>query len=241
MRSAIILVIVFLFLKGTTPFAQDSTRSSIGLTFKPAILLPEFDSLLEISSPEEITRKGWIPEIDIKNPFAIDTRSSSYYVPRQVRDELNLIMNRPRESAFMPVLGLAAFLAYQIAENVLLVNLKTSIEAENFVRAKNKTVILEYLWEKSPRTADELFSLPEFRSKLTLNGLIDSINVLHNNKLIRTRQEASELFYYPALNREAFIKKIETILSDSQTDPVIRKSLEELLHKFNTHDIPYQQ
>ena len=29
-----------------------------------------------------------------KDPFKLDYRSSSYYVPRMVRDELNLIMNR---------------------------------------------------------------------------------------------------------------------------------------------------
>ena len=240
MRSVIVLVIVFLIVKSSILCAQDSTKSSIGLTFKPALIFPKFDSLLEISRPEKITRREWIPRIDIRNPFAIDTRTSSYYVPRQVRDELNLIMNRPRESAFMPVLGLAAFLASQIAENVLFISLKTSIDAENILRSRNNTDILELLWEKNPRTADELYLEPPFENEMTCNGLIDSLNVLIENNLIRTRQEKENTFYFPALKRDVFILKIKRFLSDRNTGSEIRISLEELLNKLNTYNLPYR-
>ena len=55
-----------------------------------------------------------------KNYYKIDYRSSSYYVPRMVKDELSLIMNRPKDKSFVPILGVA-FLAAQLASKYIFV------------------------------------------------------------------------------------------------------------------------
>jgi hypothetical protein len=125
------------------------------------------------------------PNIISKDPFKLDVRGSSYYVPRMVRDELNLIMNRPRDNAFVPILPVA-FLALQLATKYLLIQLKTEITTQDIENGQEGFPILKELWKKNPQTLSELYKIEELRDNYTMLELQRLIEILRNSIFLRT-------------------------------------------------------
>ncbi len=105
------------------PVAKIQESDTLGLNF-PMPILPLRN--WQIISGEYIQMEKESDDLNIydyispdyipRNPFELDLRRTSNYVPREVRDELNLIMNRPRDSAFLPILPVA-FIALQLASH----------------------------------------------------------------------------------------------------------------------------
>ena len=138
------------------------------------------------------------------NPFNRDMRSSSLYVPKTVRDELNLIMNRPRDSAFLPVLPIA-FLALQMASKYLLIQSKTRIRWEDIKQSEEGLPILEHLWKSSPQTTSQLYQHADLSEQYTMRTLQEMLNILIDNKLVRQKVlENEQTQYFPALNKESY-------------------------------------
>ena len=134
------------------------------------------------------------------DPFKLDMRGSSYYVPRMVRDELNFIMNRPRESAFVPILPVA-FLTLQLASKYLLVQKKTVISIEDVENSKEGYPILKELWRRSPQTLSELYKIKDLSKNYTMLELKRLVTILIDNKLIKRKLiEKSETQYFYALD-----------------------------------------
>jgi hypothetical protein len=79
-----------------------------------------------------------------EDPFKLDYRSSSYYIPRIVKDELNLIMNRPKDSAFMPITGIT-FIAAQLASKYIFIQVIIKIISENILNTLDDYGILNLL------------------------------------------------------------------------------------------------
>jgi hypothetical protein len=160
-----------------------------------------------------------------KNPFYLDVRSSSNYVPIFVRDELNLIMNRPKDSAFMPVLGVA-FLAAQMAAKYLLIQKQIAIKVENVLRSEEGIPILQELWKKNPQTAIQLFEINYLQENNTVSSLQNILHVLSDNKLVKPKKLVDgELQYFPAISRNELYALLEkahadTILSEIEVTKV---------------------
>lgn len=153
-----------------------------------------------------ISPSNIIPE----DPFKLDMRGSSYYVPGMVRDELNLIMNRPRDSAFIPVLP-AAFLAVQLASKYLLIMMKTEISWKDVENSKEGLPILEELWKESPQTLSELYKREKLKDNYTMLELQRLTKVLIDNKLVKRKLiENSETQYFYALEKIQYFHLIET-------------------------------
>jgi hypothetical protein len=151
------------------------------------------------------------------NPFTIDLRESSYYVPVRVRDELNLIMNRPRDSAFLPVLGVA-WIAYQMGSKYLEIQRKNIIDHAELLQAYPALPLLFYLWQKYPQTAKQLYHRRELQQVMTFKQLQEELNLLQQNNLIKSRfYSPDSVQYFPNLFREGMM----TIINSAEGNPDI--------------------
>jgi hypothetical protein len=144
-----------------------------------------------------------------KDPFKLDVRGSSYYVPRMVRDELNLIMNRPRDNAFVPILP-AAFLALQLASKYILIQMKTEISWKDVENCREGRPILEELWKKNPQTISELYKRENLKDNYTMMELQRLTEGLSDNKLVKRKLiENSETQYFFALEKIQYLHLVE--------------------------------
>jgi hypothetical protein len=143
-------------------------------------------------------------------PFKIDFRESSYYVPQVVRDELNMIMNRPRDSAFMPVLGVA-WIAYQLASHTLELQQKSSIDYNKLLSAGPAIPVLYSLWEIKPQTAQQIYRDKRIHPVMTFRQLQEKLEILQQNNLIKSRIiPPDSLFYFPAITRDQILSILDS-------------------------------
>jgi predicted transcriptional regulator len=176
----------------------------------PVLPLYDWDHLnehaIEVNNESEgIDINRYItPDYYPVNPFKVDLRYTSNYVPREVRNELNHIMDRPRDTAFLPILPVA-FLALQLASKYLLIRGKTEITIENIENVQPALPVMEALWQKSPQTQTELYQNRQIKNEHTMLDLQRLLNLLIDNNLVRTRViENAEMKYYPALNQTQY-------------------------------------
>jgi len=167
------------------------------------------------------------PNIFFVDPFKMDTRGSSYYVPRTVRDELNLIMNRPKDSAFVPIMPVA-YLALQLASQYLFVRQKIEITPQDVQKAQEGYPILQELWKKNPQTLSELYKRAQLKDKYTMLELKKLIDILDDNKIVKRKLiENSETQYFYAIGESQYnqlfeqLKKEEYDSTDSTHSPSV--------------------
>jgi len=144
-----------------------------------------------------------------RDPLKLDVRGSSYYVPSMVRDELNQIMNRPRDNAFVPILA-AAYLALQLSAKYLLIEKKTAITWQDVENSRVGRPILEELWQESPQTISKLYKREKLKSNYTMMELQRLTEILIDNKLVKRKLiENSETQYFYALAKNQYLYLIE--------------------------------
>jgi hypothetical protein len=128
-----------------------------------------------------------------------------------VRDELNLIMNRPRDNAFVPILPVA-YLALQLASKYLIVQQKTEITVTDVKNAEAGYPILEELWKKNPQTLSELYQTDSLQKKYTMLELQRLVGILVDNKLVKRKLvENSETQFFYALEKMRYDQLAEQI------------------------------
>lgn len=150
-----------------------------------------------------------------KDPFKIDYRSGSYYVPRMVKDELNLIMNRPRDNSFIPILGVA-FIAAQMASKYLFFQDKLKISAENLLSSLNDYEILNSLWGKNPQTVSELYANPKICVQCSRRKLETRIMHLIDNKLLKQKKiQDREMQFFPAISKPEYKELLQQASGDT--------------------------
>jgi hypothetical protein len=150
------------------------------------------------------------------NPFTIDYRESSCYVPVMVRDELNLIMNRPKDSAFVPILGVA-WIAYQLASRYLEIRQKNIIDHQQLLKAHSAMPVLFCLWQIYPQTAGQLYHNTSIQSIMTFKQLQEKLHLLQENNLIKSRfYSPDSIQYFPNLLRIQVVSILETAMADPQ-------------------------
>ncbi len=155
------------------------------------------------------------PPVISDNPFFIDMRENSFYTPRFVTDELNLIMNRPRDNAFVPILGVA-YLAWQLAQKHLLISEKTAITPLDILQVPEGLPVLGLLWDHSPQKTEELYKDSTLSTNYTMMTLEDLLSKMGDNKLVRQKTiDNDQTVYYPALNRDNYADLLERGAADS--------------------------
>jgi hypothetical protein len=128
-----------------------------------------------------------------------------------VRDELNLIMNRPRDNAFLPILPVA-FLAIQLASQYLIVQQKTEITVTDVKNAEEGYPILERLWKKNPQTLSELYQSDSLQDKYSMLELQRLMGILVDNKLVKRKLvEKSETQFFYALEKMRYDQLAEQV------------------------------
>lgn len=197
----------------TANFVSDSSAVSY-----PKPILPlrnwfdqtdQFFDLKQEANKLDIYQYISLSNIIPKDAFRLDMRGSSYYVPRMVRDELNLMMNRPRDNSFIPILP-AAFLALQLANQYLLVQMKTEITWQDVENCKEGLPVLEELWKEAPQTLSGLYKKDKLRDNYTMIELQRLTDILIDNKLIKRKLiEKSETQYFYALDKKQYFELIE--------------------------------
>jgi hypothetical protein len=206
-------------------FPGPQRADSLGVAF-PSPLLPLrdwknlSDQYLEVKNDDKIPDVYHYisPDYMPKNPFEIDLRQTSNYVPREVRDELNLMMNRPKDSAFLPILPVA-FIALQLASQYLIIQSKTAITAENIRNSQAGLPVLKQLWRQNPQTLSELYKCADISPHFTMTELQKILDLLIDNKLVRTRIiENAEMKYFYAIDEASYqniLSRIELQDTDS--------------------------
>lgn len=164
-----------------------------------------------------------------KESWNIDYRSGSYYVPQMVRDELNLIMNRPKDNAFVPILGVA-FIAAQMASKYLFVQDKLKINQDNVINAIDEYEVLKILWIKNPQTASRLYKNPNLAEKFTMKQLKQKLTILIDNKLVKQKNlKDQEMQYFPAITKSEYEQILQQVSADTTLDKLLNVKIQLIL------------
>ena len=174
-------------------------------------------------NPFYIDPKKYTPS---SNPFVFDNRSSSYYVPRAIRDELNLMMNRPKTADSMVPIIAIPIIAAQIAANYIYVQEKSRIKKENLLNSAEDIDLLRQLWQKNPLTVSNIYQNGDRQDSEQYEGLEKRMQVLVDNKLVKMKKiENSEPQYFPAKTKQELAEIIRSILNDETTTPEEHQTL----------------
>jgi predicted transcriptional regulator len=166
-----------------------------------------------------------------KDPLKMDNRSSSYYVPRMVKDELNLMMNRPKGNSFFPILGVA-FIAAQLASKYIFLQDKLKISPENVLKTIDDFEIINALWHKSPQTASELYQIPDLHEKQARNELNVKITNLIENKLIKQKNlKDQELQLFPAITKFDYKQLLQQVSADTSLNQSEKTKIQAIISR----------
>ncbi len=194
---------------------RDSIQAATGIQWNYAPLLNQPDSLginIELVAPN--AGKGKVPfynpgSVMPSNPLFLDNRGSSYYVPRQVNDQLTHIMNRPSADAFLPVMAVA-FLTARLAMHALEIKKMVQIDTTAYLLNTQTFQILQELWKKSPQTTAQLFRHPALHATRTFTTLQAGLDSLLSAKLIKIKQQEKAPPLYFAAQKGIVVRKMLT-------------------------------
>lgn len=213
-NNFLLLPFILLVVLSHNLFCQDSTKRIIPdslnnaslknvsldstLFFKTDSLSLKFSFPINQKLPKNVISLPKLPS----NPLEIDTRTSSYYTPKNVQDKMDQIMNRPRRDSFLPVLAMAYFAA-RIAAQQLEIDRMFELNATDYLVTDDQFSILEKLWIKPARRIDDLYLTTDLKNETTAKGLQICIAILADKGLIKTRDAGeNNIFFYPAQKSE---------------------------------------
>ncbi|KAA3615716.1 MAG: hypothetical protein D8M58_16110 [Calditrichaeota bacterium] len=165
------------------------------------------------------------------NPLKIDTRTSSYYTPRNVQDKMDQIMNRPRSDNFVPVLAMAAFAA-KVAAQQLEIDKLFELKAKDYLITDEQFSVLEKLWIKSPLRIDKLYLSTDLKNETTARELQTTLSALADKGLIKTRDAGeNNIMFFPAQKSDKVISMVKSALNDPTIETDVQLKLQSLLQK----------
>ena len=235
MKSLIILILLasMVYAQGTL---SDSLRVNDLFSIRPKYLLPE--DWKKLPPPKFDLNYGdynlkslhfYKPPVIPENPFEVDMRGHPMYTPRMVRDELNLIMNRPRDQAFMPILGVA-YIAYQMAAKYLSFKSKLELEIEDILACADHIYLLQELWKSSPQTCSELYLAVKQATALTYTITEQKLENMADNNLVKTKNlEDDTVQFFPAYRRDQVIYVLDTARNDTTYNSAQKSVMDSLL------------
>ncbi len=237
------LAIIFIFVFPCFNFGQDSLKvvtpdstlsDSLKISSLNSALFNKTDTLsLRLSYPAvKQLPKNIIPMPKLTgNPLEIDTRTGSYYTPRNVQDKMDQIMNRPRRDSFVPVMAMAVFAA-SIAAKQLEIEKLFELSAKDYFVSDHQFSILEKLWAKAPRRIDDLYLSTDLKNETTAKELQKNITILTEKSLIKTRDAGeNNILFYPAQKSEKVIDLFKSAINDPSNSKETNVTLKNLLER----------
>ena len=221
--SIILSLLLFNTLYSQDTLATNKTLDSLDL-FKIDTLNLKLTYPLEKQLPKDILN---IPAP--KSQLDVDTRTGSYYTPRNVQDKMDQIMNRPRRDSFVPILGLAAFAVSVALKQVEAAKLFEP-KAEDYLLQEKEFLVLEKLWQKSPSKIDDLYLKTNLKEKNTVSELQKTITALSDKNLIKTRSDGNNVvLFFPAQKLDYVKKMINTATFENEKSESEINQLKSLL------------
>lgn len=151
-----------------------------------------------------------------KSPLEIDTRTGSFYTPKNVQDKMDDIMNRPRRDSFVPLLGLAAF-AVSVAAKQMEAAKLFEPDADDYLLPQNELEVLEELWKKAPQKIDSLYLSTPLQANNTAAELQKTIGRLSEKNLIKTRTDGNKVvLFFPGQKLEYVKSLVHNAASDTK-------------------------
>ncbi len=235
--------LILVLLSASFVFGQDSTNISLADSSKiDSLKRASIDSTLFLQKDTLALQlifpvKKTIPKNVISmpkpsnNPFEVDTRSSSYYTPRNVQDKLDQGMGRPRSDSFAPVMAMA-FFAASIAAKQLEIDKLFELKATDYLIPDGQFLILEKLWAKAPQRIDGLYLSEGLKDETSAKELQTRLAALADKGLIKTRDAGKDnIFFYPAQKNEKVAKLFKKALNDTSNSVEVQKKLSALLKR----------
>jgi predicted transcriptional regulator len=248
--------LILVLLSASFVFGQDSTITSADSSKTDSLKLALIDSTLFLQKDTLALQltfpiKKTIPKnvISIPKPssnrFEVDTRSGSYYTPRNVQDKIDRGMGRPRSDSFAPVMAMA-FFAASIAAKQLEIDKLFELKAADYLIPDGQFSILEKLWVKAPQRIDGLYLSAGLKDETSAKELQTRLASLADKGLVKTRDAGKDnIFFYPAQRRERVIKLFKKALNDTTNSKetqyklaVLLKRLENLSSQNNKQNDP---
>ena len=224
----------------TNPFYADSLSAHFQTSLQLELAGSPIDSPgigFQINAPAPSARvphfydpKSIMPQ----NSLFLDYRSGSYYVPRQVNDQIAHIMNRPSADSFVPILAVA-YLAARIALQAVQIKKMIRIKPEDYLMPAERFAVLLALWKHSPQTAIELYRQPELQHKRTFKLLENELAQLVDSKLVKIKkQEKAPTLYFASQKEEIARKMLLRAVADETWTENKKNEAKELLTRM-TH------
>ncbi len=230
----LVFAVHFLSAQIRNPGYTNTKTNTDSIFWQPNYLIltgPDSSSLnIEMTAPSLPKNNAYYDprKITPGNRLFLDTRSSSYYVPRQVGDKLNRIMNRPSSNEVAPVFA-AAVLAASIASQYIKIDYELKLAAADYVLDEKYFPILAALWGQSPQTAFQLFKYDSIKKGRTAVILKKELSELANLNIIKVKlQENAPSLYFPAQNKEEVEKLISGALKKEKFLPEQKQKLQAL-------------
>ncbi len=220
--------ILLIFLLSTGIFGQtDSTQADSTILpglrpARPMLPLSTFDPKdITINlyhqhrqkSPSTFNFNYKIPD----DPFKIDYREGSYYIPESVHREIELGKGRDPGTIPIPYMQ-AALLAYQVLDKFIITPL-TEQEKNNLdhlLQAETRLPILQALWTKGSRSLAELYSLKQVRAKHSVLELKRELAAMIEADLLSVSGVNDDIKYKAWLSRRQMLELLTRYLADEQ-------------------------
>lgn len=239
----LIFSVLIQFSLADEPAKPDSSAakndSLLVIPSSPLSLIPQDSINVQFKFPSKKTTAPAriIPRPSLPaNPLSIDTRSGSYYTPKNVQDKMDQIMNRPRQDSFMPVLAMAVFAA-KVAAKHLEVEKLFALKAEDYLIPENQIDILEQLWQKAPKRIDELYFAGNLSQGLTAKKLQNILLDLTEKNLLKTRDAGeNNILFFPAQRKADVVKMIKAALRSENITEARMTQLQNLLQHLTSED-----
>jgi len=162
------------------------------------------------------------------NPFKVDYREGSYYIPKSVHREIEL--GKGRDPGIVPIPYMqAALLAYQALDKFILTPLteqeKNSLD--NLLQAESRLPILQALWTKGSQSLAELYNLKQVREKHTVLELKRELAAMIEADLLLTIGVKDNIKYKARLSRRQMLELLTRYLADEDysESPQYKKAL----------------
>ncbi len=163
------------------------------------------------------------------NLLFLDSRGSSYYVPRQVSNRIAHIMNRPTANEVVPLFAVAALAAKLALQHVTIENI-IRIDARDYILDEKYFPIMLAAWEHSPQKAPDLYKLRSINTNRSYEMLVEDLNYLVDRKLLKIKvQEKGPAFYYVAQTKQEAKQSISEAIANNSFTERQRQKLEKLL------------
>ena len=170
---------------------------------------------IELEAPSSFNKKAvyFNPRAQLpQNSLLLDTRGSSYYVPRQVGDQLAHIMNRPSSNEVAPVF-MAAALAVSIAMQYIDMGNELKLKADDYLIDTTYFPILKALYSQSSQTAFQLYENADIKRERTVVLLQKELSTLVDLNLVKVKtQEKAPPLYFAAQEKETVYQLLSEAL-----------------------------